>query len=96
MTLEENMVHAAHFDAMRRVFVPDTSDGVPDPGVDFEGCLGAVMSKVNYAVNALSSPERVDYFKRLSSDAHDWAKAHPDMPKDLLKKINYWWKANHH
>lgn len=95
MNFQEQIVQTAHFDAMRRVLVPDTSDGVPDPGVDFEGCLQAVMDRITNDTAVLTTSEKEDYFRKWSSDAKEWC-ARNDAPQDFTDKINAWWKSNHH
>jgi hypothetical protein len=61
MNLEDNLIEMAQIEVMRRVLEP-VDDDIPDPEVDFDGCVEAVMKRTKRAVLMLSHAKRHAYF----------------------------------
>lgn len=86
--IDQNLVEAANADIMRRVFEP-RDDGIPDPGIDFAGCVDATMERIRRAVSPLTEQERRAYFVEKAMDVWAWclvAKA----PDALTHRVEAW------
>jgi hypothetical protein len=53
MSLEDDLVEAANVEVMRRVLEP-VDDGIPDPGIDFDACVEAIVKRTKRKVMLMS------------------------------------------
>ena len=53
MSLQDDLIEAANIEVMRRVLEP-IDDDIPDPGIDFEACVEAIVKRTERTVKPLS------------------------------------------
>ncbi len=52
MSLQDDLIETANIEVMRRVLEP-VDDDIPDPGIDFEACVKAVVKRTERMVKSL-------------------------------------------
>jgi hypothetical protein len=58
---------------MRWVLEP-VDDGIPDPGIDFEACVKAILKRTEQTVKSLSQAERQAYFLEKARSGSEWCR----------------------
>lgn len=89
MDVRENIVQAAQFEVMRRVLEP-VDDGMPDPGVDFDGCCEAVTNRIQKELQAMPTVCWDDYFRCKAQDALEWCEKQTLIPSVMRTQIRHW------
>lgn len=88
--LHNDVVELAHAEMMRIVLDPEAlPDGVPEPEVDFEGCLRALVDRVEATVYSLPSAERPAYFQERARTLLGLAIA-KQMPAVATERLSAW------
>ena len=55
MSLQDDLIETANIEVMRRVLEP-VDDDIPDPGIDFDACVTAILKQTERTVRPLSTP----------------------------------------
>jgi hypothetical protein len=61
MSLQDDLIEAANVEVMRRVLEP-VDDDIPDPGIDFEACVKAVVKRTERTVKPMCTPKGAPIF----------------------------------
>jgi len=88
MSLEDNLIEMAHIEVMRRVLEP-VDDDIPDPEVDFEACVEAVVKRTKRAVLLLSHAKRHAYFLRKARSSMEWCRR-TNAPAQITERVEQW------
>ena len=88
MSLEDNLIEMAHIEVMRRVLEP-VDDDIPDPGVDFDACVEAVVKRTKRAVLLLSHAKRHAYFLRKARSSMEWCRR-TNAPAQITERVEQW------
>lgn len=83
---DEDLVEAAFWDVWKRIVTGarGADPEIPDPSVNFDGCIDAVFGGMRIECLAMAPVERTEWFLQQSANAVDFAKAAglPDNMKD--------------
>ena len=88
MKLSDNIIEAAHFETMRRVF-ESIKDDIVDPGVNFLVCLEQVTERIKADVVKLSAFDQKTYFYGKAKNAYQWCQENK-APDDLTIAVKSW------
>ena len=88
MGLEDDLIEMAHIEVMRRVLEP-VDDDIPDPGVDFDACVEAVVKRMKRAVLLLSHAKRHAYFLRKARSSMEWCRR-TNAPAQITERVEQW------
>jgi len=73
---------------MRRVIEP-VDDEIPDPGVNFEACVEAVVKRTRRAVLLMSHAKRHAYFLQKARSSLEWCRR-TNAPVQITERVEQW------
>src|SRR5260370_42125453 len=73
MGLQDDLIEAANIEVMRRVPEP-VDDEIPDPGIDFEACVEALLERTERLVKSLSQAGRRAFFLQKARRSMEWCR----------------------
>jgi hypothetical protein len=88
MSLQDDLIEAANIDVMRRVLEP-VDDDIPDPGIDFEACVKALMKRTERTVKPLSQAGRHAYFLNKARSSMEWCRR-ISAPAQITERVEQW------
>ena len=88
MGLEDDLIEVAQIEVMRRVLEP-VDDDIPDPGVDFDACVEAVVKRTKRAVLLLSHAKRHAYFLQKARSSMEWCRR-TNAPAQITERVEQW------
>lgn len=71
MSLQDDLIEAANIEVMRRVLEP-VDDDIPDPGIDFDACVKAIVERTERTVKAMSEAKRRAYSLDKARSSMEW------------------------
>jgi hypothetical protein len=89
MSPQDDLIEAANIEVMRRVLEP-VDDDIPDPGIDFEACVKALVKRTERMLKSLSQAERRTYFlEKARSSSMEWCRR-INAPAQLTESVEHW------
>jgi hypothetical protein len=88
MSFQDDLIEAAKIDVMRRVLEP-VDDDIPDPGIDFEACVTALVLRTKRTVKSLPPAKRRAYFLEKARSSMEWCRR-TNAPAQITDSIEQW------
>jgi hypothetical protein len=88
MTFEQDLIETTNIEVMRRVLEP-VDDDIPDPGLNFEACIEAVVERTAQTVKPLSKAERHVYFLNKARSSMEWCRR-TNAPSEVTQRVGLW------
>jgi hypothetical protein len=89
MRLADDISELANAEVMRRVLEPTADAEIPDPTVNFQECLDAMIERVERTVYTLPRAERPAYMIKRSCEFLAWSKR-VQAPDLLVNRLEAW------
>jgi hypothetical protein len=71
------------------VVIEPVDDDIPDPEVDFEACVKAVVNRMHGSVKSLSRADRHAYFLSKARNSAEWCRR-TNAPAELTRRVEHW------
>jgi len=88
MTLKDNLFELAQIEVMRRVLEP-VDDDIPDPEIDFDACVDAILKRTARRVMPLSHAKRLAFFLNKARSSLEWCQT-TNAPPAITKRVEQW------
>ena len=85
MTFEQDLIETTNIEVMRRVLEP-VKDDIPDPGLDLEACVEAVVERTARTVKPLSKAERHVYYLNKARGSVEWCRR-TNAPPEITQRV---------
>jgi hypothetical protein len=88
MSLQDDLIEVTNIEVTRRVLEP-VDDDIPDPGIDFEACVKAVLKRTKRMVKSLPPAKRHAYFLEHARSSLEWRRR-INAPAQFTKGVEQW------
>src|ERR1051326_8450453 len=88
MGVQDDLIQVTNIEVMRRVLEP-VDDDIPDPGIDFEACVAAVVKRTKRKVKSLSPAKRHAYFLEHARSSLEWCRR-INAPAQFTEGVEQW------
>jgi hypothetical protein len=89
MSLQDDLIEAANIEVMRRVLEPVDDDDIPDPGIDFDACVKAIVERTERTVKPMSQAKRRAYFLDKARSSMEWCRR-IKAPAQITERVEQW------
>src|SRR5579884_3213407 len=88
MSLEDDVVKVTQIEVMRRVLEPGDDD-LPDPEINFDACVEAVVKRIKRKLKSLPPARRHDYFLDHARSSLEWCRR-AQLPANFTQGVEQW------
>ena len=88
MSFQDNQIEVTNIEVLRRVLEP-VDDDIPDPEIDFDACVDAVVKQTRRKVLPLSHAKRHAYFMNKARSSMEWCRR-IKAPAEISQRVEQW------